>query len=99
MEHNQKTSIKPINASSSEFGQEKEKNFVVLEDGKHVIGLDANDPSKLILENLKTGKADKFEGDQSDENYITTLMYDKDKGFLYTGDDCGKLLKYKVDIE
>ena len=46
MNHNQETSVKPIKTSSSEFGVNYENQFVVLEDAKHIIGIDASDAKK-----------------------------------------------------
>ena len=97
MKHNQKTSIEPINASSSRFGVQYENQFVVLDDGKHVIGMDATDLKNLIFENLKNGKADKFRLSKSSDYYNTTLLYDEDTGLLYTGGTNGRLYKYKVN--
>ena len=98
MKHNKNTSIKPINASSSKFGVELENQFVVLDDAKHVIGVDANDSRNLILENIENGKADKFRWTKTSYYYyFTSLFYDEKTGFLYTGEDDGHLLQYKVD--
>ena len=97
MNHNQQTSIEPINTSSSEFGVYYQNQFVVLDDAKHVIGVDASDGGKLILENIETGKADKFGWRDSSCNFIKTLIYDEDTGFLYIGERYGQLYKYKVN--
>ena len=97
MNHNQKTSIRPINTSSSKFGVQFENNFIVLDDAKHIIGVDGSDASKLILENVENEFTVKFGGSKSSLNYITTLVYDKETGFLYTGDNHGHLHQYKVD--
>ena len=95
---NQKTIIEPINTSLSRFGVQYENQFNVLDDAKHVIGIDASDPSKLIIENIETRKADKFGWTKSSlYYYFTTLLYDEDTGFLYSGDDCARLYKYKID--
>ena len=98
MNHNQSTPIEPINASSSKFAVMFENHFVVLDDGKHVIGGDGSDLRNLIIENIETGKADKFGWSKSSINLITTLVYDEDTGFLYTGDFHGGFYKYHVDI-
>ena len=98
MNHNQETSVKPIKTSSSEFGVNYENQFVVLEDAKHIIGIDASDARNLIIENIENGKADKFGWSKSFQNYITTLLYDGKTGYLYTGDNDGHLYKYKVYI-
>ena len=99
MEHNKNTCIEPTNISSSKFGVEYENQFVVLDDAKHVIGVDANDGNNLILEHIENKKADKFGWSQSSDDYFTTLFYEEDTGFLYNCDDYGDLYKYKVHIE
>ena len=97
MEHDQKTSIKPINTSSSKFGGMYENQFAVLDDAKHVIGVDPSDARNFILENIKNGTADKIQWIQSSYFFITTFVYDEDTGYLYTGDCDGRLLQYKLD--
>ena len=94
---NQETSMAPIKSSSSRFLVEYENQFVLLDDAKHVIGVDASDGSKIILENIENGKADKFEWRDSCLNYFTTLVYDENTGFLYSGYDDGQLILYKLD--
>ena len=74
-----------------------ENHFVVLNDVKHVIGVDASDLRNLIIENIETRKADKFRWTKSYINLITTLVYDEDTGFLYNGDRYSRLLQYKID--
>ena len=97
MQHNKKTSIKPIFTSSSKFGVEYENQFVVLDDGKHIIRVDGSNLTKLIIENVENRKADKFGWNDSSFNYITTLVYDETTGCLYTGDCNFHLYKYKID--
>ena len=97
MNHNQETSIRPINASSSRFGVEYENQFFVMDDAKHVIGVDPRDARNLILENIENGKADKFGWEKNFSYLIGTLVYDKDMGSLYMGFDYDRLYKYKLD--
>lgn len=99
MEHNEKTPLEPINASSTKFGAKYENQFVLLNDGKHVIGVDPSDPKCLILENMENGKADKLLEIESLEYFITTLLLDEDTGFLYCGDYNGRLYKFKFNNE
>ena len=75
-----------------------EDQFVVLDDGKHIIGIDGSDITNLIIENVENQKADKFVLSKSSFNYITTLVYDEKTGFLYSGYRDGYLRKYKIDI-
>ena len=70
MNQNQKTSIEPINVSSSEFGVEFENQFVVLDDAKHVIGVNGNNGNNLILENLENGSTVEFKGSYLTDDYI-----------------------------
>ena len=98
MEHTQVSSIEPIYTSSSQFGVEFENLFVVLDDAKHVIGVDPTDAGKLILENLENGKADRFGWSQSScYKYITTVVFDGKTGSLYCGNNQHQIHKYKVD--
>ena len=73
-----------------------ENQFFVLDDAKHVIGVDPSDARNLILENIETGKAEKFRWRESSDFFITTLLYDEETGYLYTGDSDGHLQKYKM---
>ena len=97
MNTNQKTPLEPINASSSEFGVKYENQFIVLDDAKHVIGVDPKDARNLILENIENGKADRFRWRNSSHIYITSLVYDKKTESLYNGDGFDQLYKYRLD--
>ena len=97
MNHNQKSPVEHIKSSLCKFGVSYDDQFVLLDDAKHIIGVDGSDPSNLIVENIENRKADKFRGSQSFYNYISTLVYDKDTGSLYAGYKKGHLKKYKVD--
>ena len=46
MEHNQISPVKPIKSSTSELAVMYENNFVVLDDAKHVIGVNGRDKKK-----------------------------------------------------
>ena len=70
----------------------------MLDDVKHVIGLDPSDPGNLIFENIEKGKADKFRWTKSSFIFYTALFYDEDTGYLYTGDFYDHVYKYKVNI-
>ena len=97
MEHDQKTPVEPIKSSSSKFGVMYENQFVVLDDAKHVIGVDPGDTTNLILKNVENGSKVKFGGNDFSKFYISTLVYDEDTGSLYSGDSNGQLIQYKVD--
>ena len=97
MEHNQETSIEPINTSLNPFGVQYENNLVVLDDGKHVVGVHSGDGNYLILENVENGSTVHFGERFNSGNLITTLLYDGKTAFLYAGDTSGRVLQYKVD--
>ena len=99
MEHNQETSIQPMNASLNQFGVMYENNFVVLDDAKHVIGVHPSNGNYLILENIENGSTVEFGGKFDFGFCITTLVYDEKTGFLYTGHTAGYINKYKIDTE
>ena len=87
----------PTNVSSSGFWINFENNFVVLEDAEHVIGVDEGNRSELILENLKSGSKVQFGERKSNDNFISTLVYDQESRSLYSGDFKGHLFQHKVD--
>ena len=98
MEHYQETPVEPIKSSTSEFGVENQNHFVVLDDSKHIIGLDADDLTKMILEDVDKGSKVEFGLSTSTHDLITSLLYDEDAGSLYIGNGDGHLRKYKLDI-
>ena len=97
MYHYQKNIIEPIYTSTSQFGCEFENQFALLDDAKYVIGVDGSQANNLILENIQTGKAEKFRWRRSYMNINTTLIYDEETGFLYIGDRDEHLRKYRID--
>ena len=97
MEHDKKSPLEPIKSSSCKFAVKYENQFVVLDDAKHVIGMDARDPSKLILENIENGSNVIFRGTHLSKFYISTLVFDEDTGSLYSGDNYGHVVQYKVN--
>ena len=97
MNHNKEKGIEPINVCSRKIGVTIENQFIVLDDAKHVIGIDPTDGGNVIIENVKNGKAGKFGWSASFQNYIITMVYDEDKEFLYTAVVEGRLYKYKVN--
>ena len=98
MNHNEETNIEPINTTLSKFGVKYENQFVVLEDAKHVIGVDQKDGNNLIIENVETGKADTFQCGDPFSYFNETLLYDENTGSLCSGINYGGLYKYKVNI-
>ena len=97
MEHNQKSPVEPIKSSSNYFGAEHQNNFVVLDDAEHVIGVHPGNGNSLIFENIKNGLTVEFGERIYPHNYITSLLYDQDSGSLFSGDNYGYLVQYKVN--
>ena len=97
MQHNQQTPVEPIKSSSSEFVILYQNHFVVLDDAKHIIGADADDLSKMILENVDNGSKVEFGGSIICFSEITSLVYNEDTRSLYSADSVGDLLKYKIN--
>ena len=97
MEHNQKISIEPLNVFTRKFGIDNQNEFIVLDDAKHVIGVDPSNGDQLLFQNVQNGKAGKFKLNQSSYNLITTLVYDRKTEFLYSGDNKGHLYKCKIN--
>ena len=71
----------------------------MLDDAKHVIGVDARDGSKMILENIENGSIFEFQGNFTTGYFITIPFYDEETGFLYCGEIEGELQKLKFDNE
>ena len=69
----------------------------MLDDSKHIIGVDADDLSKMILENIDNGSKIKFGGNIICFSEITSLIYNEDTRSLYSADSVGDLLKYKIN--
>ena len=97
MQHDQETPVMLTNVSSSGFVVHFKNNFVVLDDAEHVIGVDKEDPSKLILENVENGSILDLGGLKSFDFSILILVYDEESGSMYSGDLNGHIIKHKVD--
>ena len=97
MEKNQETAVRPVNVSFNKFWIQLENQFIVLDDAEHVIGVDARDRSKLILENLKNGSTVRFAGRNSILFPIFTMVFDEESRSLYCGYQFGRLHQYEVD--
>ena len=82
--------------SSSQFGAFYENNFVLSEDGRHLIGVDGTDCTRLLVEDLETGAGFHF-GKHADTVY--TLVFDPDSGTLLAGDLKGRLIQYRLDLQ
>ena len=85
----------PFYTSSSQFGVFFENNFVFTDDGKHLIGVDAGDSTRVRVEDITTFSSFSF-GKQS--NVISTLICDQDSGTLLAGDFDGHLVQCDLDL-
>ena len=66
----------------------------MLDDSKHIIGVDADDLSKMILENIDNGSKIKFGGNIICFSEITSLIYNEDTRSLYSADSVGDNAAY-----
>ena len=88
--------VSPDRESKSQFGVILENNFVLSDDGRHVIGPDASDMRRILVEDLSTGASFRF-----GENLgrISTLFFDQDSRTLLAGDFDGHLVEYDLDLQ
>ena len=72
-----------------------ENQFVVSENGRHLIGADGTDSTRVCVEDTTTGSKFSFGKHQ---NFIETLIFDNDSGTLLAGDYHGHLVLYDLDL-
>ena len=87
--------VSPFYTSSSQFGVYYENNFVFTDDGKHLIGPDAGDCTRVRVEDITTGSSFSL-GNYSDVIY--TLTFDQDTGTLLVGYWQKHLVQYDLDL-
>ena len=87
--------VSPFYTPSSQFGVQFENNFVFTDDGRHLIGVDAGDSTRLRVEDITTGSSLGF-GKHGD--VIFTLIFDQDSGTLLAGDYNNRLIQYDLDL-
>ena len=73
------------------FMSEFDENFLVLPDEKTIVGRDASDPKKLVLEDITRNHPIEV---AKHRNYINTPLYDPETETLLVGDDTGKVVQY-----
>ena len=88
--------VSPDRESKCLFGVLYENNFVLSDDGRHVIGPDASDTRRILVEDLSTGASFGFGENQGD---IHTLFFDQDSRTLLAGDADGHLVEYDLDLQ
>lgn len=72
-----------------------ERNFLVLPDGKTVIG-PGRSMKNLIAEDITLNKSSRI---ATHKNEINTVIFDEASSSLFVGDDTGHVLQYKKDKE
>ena len=88
---NQST-IKILHQTQNEFSVEFENHFLVLPDGKTIVGADGSDSEKLIVEDITEGNPKQI-GTHGD--FIQTVLFDSVTQSLLVGDFDGHVKQYK----
>lgn len=57
MSQKTQTNVAALSTSKSQFGVLYENQFVLSEDGRHLIGVDASDLTRILVEDLTTGSS------------------------------------------
>ena len=89
------TKVPPSHTSSSQFGIADQYQFVMLDDGRHFIGVDGTDSTSLLVEDTTTGSSFKF-GSRSKS--INTITFDKDSSTLLVSHEDQHVTQYNLDI-
>ena len=84
--------VKSANQTTQKFYALYENNFLVLPDGKTVVGADASNPSKLVSEDITTNTS-RLIGTLS--NTVYTVVFDPKSRSLFAGDHEGCLRMYQ----
>ena len=84
--------VRFTNQTKNQFFALFENNFLVLPDGKTIVGPDKNNQKTIITEDIITNKATIF---GKHEGRIRTLLYDQVTQSLFAGDYCGRIKQYK----
>ena len=87
--------VRPFYTSKSQFGVRYENNFVFTDDGRHLIGVDGTDSTRVCVEDIRTGSRFGF-GNHRD--VISTLIFDNDSGTLLAGDWNDHVVQYDLDL-
>lgn len=84
--------VKPKHQTTNKFYELFKNSFIILPDGKTIIGVSKKNQNTLKIENIITNKAAAF---GKHNGSIQTLLYDKVTGSLFVGDKCGQIKQYK----
>lgn len=87
--------VSPDRESKGQFGVVLENSFVLSDDGRYVIALDASDTKRILVEDLASGSTFGF---GENEGAIATLCFDKDSRTLLAGDFQECLVEYDLDL-
>ena len=92
MKSNPGEKVKFTNQTKNQFCAENENSFLVLHNGRTIVGVELNTKKTLVNEDITTSKAVSF---GKHEGRIQTLLYDEGSGSLFTGDCSGRIKQYK----
>ena len=84
--------VKPLYQTKNRFYAFYEKHFLVLHDGRTIVGVDGNNQNTIIMEDITTNKAVSF---GKHKGTIETLLYDQVTQSLFAGDRSGHVKQYK----
>ena len=82
--------------SKQKFSAGFENNFLVLPDGKTIVGRDASDLKRLMIEDIQTNQISSIE---MHGGSIHTLLYNKKTRSLLVGDYTGHVIQYQKSKE
>ena len=82
--------------SKQKFSAGFENNFLVLPDGKTIVGRDASDLKRLMIEDIQTNQISSIE---MHGGSIHTLLYNKKTTSLLVGDYTGHVIQYQKSKE
>lgn len=81
-----------LHQSKQKFYVYLESNFLVMPDGKTIVGRDASNPKKLFLEDITTNAVRQI---GTLTSFICTILYDPKSQSLFAGDGNGHLNQYQ----
>lgn len=84
--------VKIVHESEQKFYAQFENNFLILPDGKTIIGVESSTYKGLIMEDITQRSPVKI-GVHS--NYIRTVFYDQFSKTLFAGDENGHVIQYQ----